>query len=156
MESQYRSPCSIRFQVIGPKKKLVFCNTTFASWQNSKIGSTLAALNSALKTPYSPLPYIFWILWTWGITRYHLIYTIPVKKKLSQSRWSDPIFGLVWAISELGSPVHIVISPILILWVFWVIQMMTIFTNVVNTWSPMQMPGISICHFVVISVTTKN
>ena len=50
------------------------CNAT-----NSKWGSTSAARNSALKTPYPPLPYIFWTVWTWGFTRYHLKYTIPIQ-----------------------------------------------------------------------------
>ena len=37
----------------------------------SKRRSTSAAHNSALKTPYPPLPYIFRTLRTWGFTRYH-------------------------------------------------------------------------------------
>ena len=41
-------------------------NTEFASRQISKRGSTLAARNSVLKSPYPypPLPYIFWTVWT--------------------------------------------------------------------------------------------
>ena len=62
------------------RKVLVFRCTAIASWQISKRRSTSAARNSALNTPYPPLPYIFWTLWTWGFTRYHLTYTIPVKK----------------------------------------------------------------------------
>ena len=46
----------------------------------SKRGSTSAGRNSALKTPYPPLPYIFWKLWTCSFTWYHPIYDIPIQK----------------------------------------------------------------------------
>ena len=42
--------------------------------------TTSAARTSALKTPYPPLPYIFWTVWTWGFTRWHPKYTIPIQK----------------------------------------------------------------------------
>ena len=37
---------------------------------------------SALKTPYLPLPYIFWKLWTCSFIWYHPIYDIPIPEKL--------------------------------------------------------------------------
>ena len=62
------------------KKVLIFHYTEFASPKISKRGLTSAGRNSALKTPYPPLPNIFWTLWTWGFTRYHLMYSIPIEK----------------------------------------------------------------------------
>ena len=50
-------------------------DTAIQSRQISKRGSTSAARNLALKTP---LPYIFWTVWTWGFTRWHP--TIPIQK----------------------------------------------------------------------------
>ena len=45
-----------------------------------KQGLTSAGRNSALKTPYPPLPYIFWKLWTCSFTWNHPIYDIPIQK----------------------------------------------------------------------------
>ena len=39
-------------------------DTAIASRQISKRGSTSATRNSALNTPYTPLPYIFWTVWS--------------------------------------------------------------------------------------------
>ena len=50
-------------------------------------GSSSAGCNSALNTLYPPLPYIFWTSWTWGFTRYHLKYTIPIKKIWANRDW---------------------------------------------------------------------
>ena len=72
-----------------------------------------------LKTPYPPLPYIFWTVWT----KYHLLYTIPIQK-LSKSRLSDRLFfWLFLVISEVGSPDYIAKSAIFKIWAFWVISM---------------------------------
>ena len=59
----------------------------------SKRGSTWAARNSALKTPYPPLPYIIWTLWTWGFTRYHVLYTIPFSKNWANRDWVIHFLG---------------------------------------------------------------
>ena len=40
----------------------------------------LGGHNPALQTLYPPLPYIFWTVWTWGFTRWHPKYTIPIQK----------------------------------------------------------------------------
>ena len=44
-------------------------------------------------------------------------------KKLSKSQLSDPLFGLLLMISEVGSPDYIAKSAIFNIWVFWVISM---------------------------------
>ena len=46
-----------------------------------KWGSTSVGHNSALKTPYPPLPYIFWKLWTCSFTWNHPIYDIPIQRR---------------------------------------------------------------------------
>ena len=89
----------------------------FASRQTLKQGSTSAARNSALNTPYPPLPYIFWTAWTWGFTRYHPKYTIPIQK-IEQIAIEWSFFGLFLVISEVGSPVYIAKSAIFKIWVF--------------------------------------
>ena len=43
-------------------------------------------LRPAVKTPYTPFPYKFWAVWTWGFTTYHKKYTIPIKKNAIE--WS--------------------------------------------------------------------
>ena len=70
-------------------------NTEIVSRQISKRGSTSAPHNSALKTPYPPLPYIIWTAWTWGFTTYHKAYTIPIKK-LRKLQFSDRFLGYFW------------------------------------------------------------
>ena len=42
--------------------------------------STSGGRTSALQALYSPLPYIFWNVWTWGLTWYPPLYTVPIKK----------------------------------------------------------------------------
>ena len=37
--------------------------------------------NSTFKTPYPPLPYIFWKLWTCSFTWNHPIYDIPIQMR---------------------------------------------------------------------------
>ena len=98
-------------------KVLVFRYTEFASRKISKRGSTSAACNLALKTPYPPLPYIFWTVWTWGFTRYHLLYTIPFQK-LSKSRLSDRFLGYFWWFCQDYEAK----TAIFKIWVFWVIS----------------------------------
>ena len=83
-----------------------------------KIGSTSAARNSAWNTLYPPFLHIFWTVWMWRFTWRHPKYTIPMKKKLSKSRFSDPFFGRFLFISGLGSQIYIVKSAILSFWVF--------------------------------------
>ena len=83
------------------KKVLVFFDTAIASRQILKWGSTSAGRNSTLKTPYPPLPYIFWTVWTGGVTRYQLKYTIPIKKNEKIAiEWSVfwAIFGDFWGL----------------------------------------------------------
>ena len=56
---------------------------------------------------------------TWGVTRYDIIYTIPIKKIAIE--WS--VFGLFLVISEVKSPDYIAKSAIFKICVFWVISM---------------------------------
>ena len=62
-------------------KNQIKLESIFYSFQSNQTRNEkvlfLTASNSALNTRYPPLPYIFWTLWTWGFTRYHLTYTIP-------------------------------------------------------------------------------
>ena len=101
-------------------KVLVFRYAAIASRQISKRGSPWAARNSALNTPYPPLPYIIWTLWTWGFNRYHQMYTIPYLEQIAMKR---PAFGLFLVISEVGSQDYVAKSAILKIWVFWVMSM---------------------------------
>ena len=52
-----------------------------------------------LKPLYPPLPHIFWTTWTWGFTRYHLKFTIPIKTWSKSIEWSvfRGIFSHFWA-----------------------------------------------------------
>ena len=109
------------------KKMLIFRHTAFQLRQISKRGSTLAACNSTWKPPYSPLAHIFWTQGPsgheGGFTRYHLIYTIPIKK-LSIAQWAncDWVIRFLGSGFEVGSQDYIAESAIFKLWVFWVIS----------------------------------
>ena len=76
------------------------CYTAEGQFFPMKWGLTLGGRNSALQALYSPWPYIFWTLWTWGITRYHPICAIPMQK-MEQTAIKQPyfwvIFGDFWA-----------------------------------------------------------
>ena len=51
------------------------------------------------KTLNPPLPYIFWSVWTWGFTRWHPKYTIPIQKfEYIAIEWSIfwAFFGDFW------------------------------------------------------------
>ena len=85
---------------------------------------------SSMKTPQNGLFLCarIWVTWlwkalkakpwhqvnflTWGVTRYDLIYAIPIKK----SRLSDPFFGLFLVISEVKSPDYDAVSDLMHNW----------------------------------------
>ena len=113
-------------------------NTTIASQQILKRGSTLAAINSTFNTLYPLLPYIFWTLWTWGFIKCHIKYNIMLNipiKKIEQIAIEWLVFGLFLLISEVGSSDYIAKSAILKMWVFWVISMHYITLYVIETLS---------------------
>ena len=62
------------------------------------------AHNLALKTPYPPFPYIFWTLWTWGFTRYHLMYTIPIKNWANHDE-ATSFLGYFWWLLWSGAQI---------------------------------------------------
>ena len=90
-------------------KVVIFCDTAYKSRQISKRGSTSAALNSALKTPFA----------LHNLNRLDIrIHQVPSKiyhiskKQLSKSGLSANFFGVFFVITEVGSPDFIVKSAI--------------------------------------------
>ena len=82
-----------------------------------KQGLTSAGRNSALKTPYPPLPYIFWKLWTCSFTWNHPIYDIPIQRRRRRdsatpvnSDFEGPKSRLHSKISWMSARDHIIIS----------------------------------------------
>ena len=108
------------------KKVLIFADTTHRSRQILKWGSTLAARNSALKTPLpTPLCHTYF-----GPSRHEdspgtTWYIAYLFKKLSKSRLSDRFFGLFLVICEV-SYIYIAKTVIFKIWVFWVKTMHSI------------------------------
>ena len=94
----------------------------------SKGGSTSVACNSASKTSYPLLPYIFWTLWTWGFTKKHAKHTIPIQKILSKLRFSDRFLGVFWWFLRS----YIAKTAIFKIWVFWVISMYSVTLFVID------------------------
>ena len=107
-------------------KNQIKLESIFYSFQSNQTRNEkvlfLTASNSALNTRYPPLPYIFWTLWTWGFTRYHLMYTTPIQK-IEEIAMMLLFFGLFLVISEVGSPDYTAKSAMFKIWVFWVISM---------------------------------
>ena len=58
-----------------------------------------AAHNQAFLTPYPPLPYIFWTLWTWGFTGTPRTWG----KNAPRKAWKQTVFKF-WAIGGHSSP----------------------------------------------------
>ena len=87
---------------------------------------------SAWSTLYPPLPHIFWTAWTWGFTRRHLKYTIPIQKKWVNRDWVTRFFWQFLVISELGSQIYMVISAILVCWAFILILFHGITLSVID------------------------
>ena len=55
--------------------------------------------NTTSRTPFSPLPYLSWTLWTWGFTWHLQIYGIPFKKganRDSPTRFLSDLFECFW------------------------------------------------------------
>ena len=121
-----QTPSSGQFWPCFGHPKLVECDQM---WSVSKTvgvfllneGPPLAARNSASKTPFPLLAYIFWATWTWGLTRYHLIYAIPIYKRIEQIAIKWYVFRLFAVIFGLGSRIYIVKSAIWISRVFFFI-----------------------------------
>ena len=66
--------------------------------------------------------YILILLWTWGFTRYHLIYTIPIHK-IEQNAITWSVLGaFYWRFLRS----YIAKTAIFSIWVFWVICMYSV------------------------------
>ena len=87
------------------KEVLIFRYTEFALQQISKGWSNSATRNSALKTPYPPLPYIFWTVRTRGFSTSHKKNSTPIKKNWENRNWVIrflAIFGDFWGLQRFS------------------------------------------------------